>query len=195
MHASLSDAGIKTSQSEGDADTLIVKTALVAANQQKPTVVASADTDILSLLLYHDQPSMADIFFQTSRKVPVIAEKGASKMAIKKATSKSKRKPIPMWWDIRAVNTIFQEERKYILFAHARGGCHTTSAIHGKGKLTILTLLKKERFRTLVEPFTKADCTPVEIEDAGSKIIIKMYKGKEGDCESLLRHASWLQTR
>ena len=30
----LSDAGIKTSQSEGDADTLIFKTALVAANQQ-----------------------------------------------------------------------------------------------------------------------------------------------------------------
>ena len=57
----------------------------------------------------------------------------------------------------------------------------------------MLTLLKKERFRTLVEPFTKADSTPVEIGVAGSKIILKMYKGKEGECEPLLRHASWLQ--
>ena len=189
----LSAAGIKTSQSEGDADTLIVKTALVAANRQKPTVVVSADTDILMLLLYHHQPSMADIFFQTSRKIPVVPEKGASKAAIKRATSKSKQKPIPMWWNIRTLTSISQDERRYILFVHAWGGCDTTSAIHGKGKLSIFNLLKKSSFKLYVEPFTNDDSTADEIGDAGSRIMLTMYKGKEGDCEAVLRHASWLQ--
>ena len=54
--------------STGDADTLIVSSALQYAQQGQEVNVVADDTDILVLLVYHWKDTMADINFQSEAK-------------------------------------------------------------------------------------------------------------------------------
>ena len=47
--------------------------------------------------------------------------------------------------DIGVISEYIGNVRKYLTFAHVFGGCDTTSAVYGQGKLSILTLLKKSK--------------------------------------------------
>ena len=110
----LREIGVITYQSDGDADTLIVQKALDEAAHSTVDVVAE-DTDILVLLIHHCNDTRQDIFFNTE---------------IRRKFSK-----LIKWWNIRH----FKEGNlskwiDMILFAHAWGGCDTTSAMHRKGK-------------------------------------------------------------
>jgi len=58
----LSAAGHPVQYAAGDADTLIVSSALQIARQQKPVTVVAEDTDVLLLPVHHLEASMADIF-------------------------------------------------------------------------------------------------------------------------------------
>ena len=64
----LTQSGIDTLQSKGDADVLIVKKSLEEAVRNDVDVVAE-DTDILILLLHHWKINMNEIFFNTELKV------------------------------------------------------------------------------------------------------------------------------
>ena len=108
LQSRLDAEGICSTQATGDADSLIVSIAITAAKEGKRTVVISVDTDIVIMLCYHRCAAMADIFFQTSRKIPVVPKEGATAAQIKKATAKSKQKPIPMWWNISKLKTSYR---------------------------------------------------------------------------------------
>jgi len=61
-------AGLRTHQSQGDADTDIVSIALkLALSGSCAVVVYGDDTDILSMLLFHRSQHMSDIFFWSER--------------------------------------------------------------------------------------------------------------------------------
>ena len=52
-------------KSPEDADTMIVSCALQFATQGNDVIVVANDTDILVLLIYHWNPSMANVYFQS----------------------------------------------------------------------------------------------------------------------------------
>lgn len=54
--------------STGDADTMIVASALQFAAQGNTTTVVADDTDVLVLLMYHWKENMADVYFQSEPK-------------------------------------------------------------------------------------------------------------------------------
>ena len=62
--------GIETYQSYGDADVLIVEKAIQKARDGDIVTVASDDTDILILLLYHWHDDMRPVYFLTQQKEP-----------------------------------------------------------------------------------------------------------------------------
>ena len=107
-----------------------------------------------------------------------------------KATAKSKQKPVPMWWNISNLNS-GDIPRHLLLFVHAWCGCDTTSAIYGKGKLKIITLLKDASFRQAAEVFCSKDAQQQEISEAGSRLMVRMYSAKNGDTPGTVRRTSW----
>ena len=63
LYEALQNAGCVTHHSDGDADLLIVKTAIVSA-RTKTTVLAGDDTDLLVLLCYHASKEGCDLYFR-----------------------------------------------------------------------------------------------------------------------------------
>ena len=59
-----------TKQSRDDADCMIVKCALQRATEGNVVTVVAEDTDILVLLMYHWNMSMADIYLKSEARVP-----------------------------------------------------------------------------------------------------------------------------
>ena len=76
---------------------------------------AAEDTDILVMIKHHWDVDMEDIYFMTT-------------------TSKGKGNSRTIFWSASKTNQQF--DHSHILPAHVWTGCHITSAIHQKGKLT-----------------------------------------------------------
>ena len=112
------DLGIKVINCYTDADSTIVKVALKFAHiRTSRTLVVADDTDIAIMLLYHWKKDMEDIhLLQTcSNRI----------------------------WSIKTSQLIIQDIKKHLLFIHSWSGCDTTSAIFGKGKGTIVKIMRK----------------------------------------------------
>ncbi|CAC5408278.1 unnamed protein product [Mytilus coruscus] len=112
----LSEKGCKTFRASGDADTLIVQTAVsCAANGGQDVVLVGEDTDLLLLLCYHADMTARNIYFKSDTK-----KKTAKKFRI---------------WDVKMTKTALGEETcSFLSFIHAILGCDTTSQVHGIGK-------------------------------------------------------------
>jgi len=64
LKLSLGAAGCQITQASGDADTLIVSTALqIAADEKTAVAVVADDTDIMVMLAYHLTPAMSNVYF------------------------------------------------------------------------------------------------------------------------------------
>ena len=118
MH--LRSTGHQVEVSCGDADTLIVSSALEFAwNGQ--TVVAE-DTDVLIMLVYHWINCMEDIFIRKESRLSTPGEM----ISMKDATS--------------SIPVVIQ---RHILLIHAWSGCDTTSATFGHGKMYLMKMLNR----------------------------------------------------
>ena len=104
---------------EGDADTQIVKEALDFVREGREVTVVADDTDILVLLLHHWQPSMANIYLRNEPK---------------------KNKPFTLVNIRERAKMLKPIVKDNLLFIHVWGGCDTTSATYGHGKIRILKL-------------------------------------------------------
>lgn len=117
LSSHLTREGHDIRNSDGDADTLIVSTALEYASKGKEVVVVASDTDILVLLMFHWEVGM-DIF--------MYAETG-------------KRNTGQKEWNIEdLVLSAGEKVTRNILFIHAWTGCDTTSAIYRQGILYLI---------------------------------------------------------
>ena len=152
-----------------DADTTIVSKALACALTGKEVVVFANDTDILVMLVYHWNDTMADIYFQ-------------------KQTSKSTNV-----YSIRAVcESLSPAIKEYILFAHAWSGCDTTSYCFSFGKTWILKSLQtnpqvQDIARTMSD--TNASCD--DVSKAGIRMFGIMYGEKDASSLTSLRHTKF----
>ena len=122
---SLEEAGCKVVHASGDADVLIVKTALELA-QTGETILIADDTDLLVLLCYHaNRDDGYNIFFTPQPK--------ASAKSVKVWNIKEMRKSLG---DVVCSN---------ILFIHALLGCDSTSSVYGIGKAASLRKVMNNR--------------------------------------------------
>ena len=101
--------GFMTEQSKGDADTLIVKSAITYAQDGRSSITMAEDTDILVLLMNHWTEGMGSMVLGTDIK------------------ENKKRFKTFFWCKSELIQSTTQQET--LLFAHAWPGCDTTSAI------------------------------------------------------------------
>ena len=159
--------GCDVKHSRGDADLLIVKSAVAHARDQT-TLLIGDDTDLLVLLCYHAEPDSHDIYLLPEQKV----------------TSKKQRKV----WKIKDVQRILGPSIcDNILFGHAFLGCDTTSRVFGVGKGVALKKLKSDsHFMKQAEVFTKWS-TKDEVGTAGEHAMVSLYGGEIGTSLDELR--------
>ena len=104
----------------GDADSEIVREAIRCASDKTTgaaTLVVADDTDVAVMLLYHCQEWMSDIFFLQER---------------------SRRA-----WSMMRSQTDVEDLKEHLLFLHSWSGCDTTSSIFGKGKGSLVNIMRK----------------------------------------------------
>lgn len=107
--------------SSGDANTLIMLTALEFAPNGQAVTVVGEYTDVFIMLLYHWNTCMSDILLW-------------------KEGRRSKARQI--YSMKKTYNRVSQEIRKYI-FIYAWSGCNTMSATYGHEKTNLVKQLKK----------------------------------------------------
>ena len=157
----MNQANLHAIQSSGDADLLIVQTAIELA-VTRPAVVIGEDTDLLILLLHHVKPDCNDIFFTSEQK--------------------SRARCPAKFWDIKySKSKLGPAACEAILLMHALLGCDTTSRLFSIGKGVALQKFKREeRFRYLSQTFSSPSSTREEIIIAGEELLLIVY-GAKGD--------------
>ena len=124
----------------------------------------AADTDLLIMLVYFWDSLMGQIIMKTE----TTKKHGSIERHIGKIADR--------------IDVV----RKYLTFAHAFGGCDTT-AVYGKGELSILKLLEKSvAAREEADVFLQKDRSPETICKAGIRIFVMLYG--ENVSDSLTDH-------
>ena len=112
----LESAGHTVYYSSGDADCLIVRTALESA-QVGPTVLIGDDADLIVMLAHHAEPNGPDLYFKPEPK----------------AQSKKEAKT----WNVRKTKQALDAKddsiSKHLLFMHAVLGSNTKSKVYAFG--------------------------------------------------------------
>ena len=149
------NSGLSAIQENGDADYLLVKTA-VNCSQEEEVVVISADTDVLILLIHHACTS--------SHKIFLTSEPTNSKSS-------------PKCWDISYTKYVLGSEvSNNILQIHAILGCDTTSRVHGIGKGASLKRFQNDPvFRSCLKTFSLPASSHEDIAKAGESAILMLY--------------------
>ena len=174
LTAALKYDGHEVHNSTGDADTLIVETALKLSKEGNEVSVVADDTDILVLLMFHWKQDMGDVFFYS--------EATRTKQGLKV-------------WRIRDLCAkAHKDVVSHILFIHAWSGCDTTSATYGHGKTSLIKkIISSKDLRDILKKFENMESTPEEIGAAGIKVFILLYGGKKNDSLNNLRYAKYMQ--
>ncbi|KAL8599197.1 hypothetical protein ACOMHN_007913 [Nucella lapillus] len=136
-------------------------------------VLIGEDTDLLILLLHHCTPDHHPVFFTSTRS-------SSAKV-----------------WDIQAVQSVLGEDVcKHILFAHAIGGCDTVSGLFSIGKsIPFKKVMESADFREQTDVFIQPPVsdTKDKVTDAGQKVLVDIYGGKQGDMLNTLRYVKYMQ--
>lgn len=174
LTAALKYDGHEVHNSTGDADTLIVETALKLSKEGKEVSVVADDTDILVLLMFHWKQDLGDIFFYSEA---TRTKQGLKVWRIRDLCAKAPKDVV-----------------SHILFIHAWSGCDTTSATYGHGKTSLIKKITSSKdLRDILKKFENTESTPEEIGAAGIKIFILLYGGKKNDTLNNLRYAKYMQ--
>ena len=145
----LEGKGMAVRHAPGDADFLIVKTAVECA-ESGPTVLIGEDNDLLMMALVHYR-AKHDLFL----------------------TSEPKDLSKPEVWNIGKIKVTLMELVDGLLVIHAFSGCDTTSRIHGIGKGAVLKkYVSSKRFQKAAKVFMREDATREEICFAGEEIML-----------------------
>ena len=154
----LQQAGCTTVHATGNADLLIVQTAVEYAKNDTTTVIRE-DTDLLVLLCMHADTNQLDIIFRSEAK------------------QKTKKMRV---WDIKKTKEVLgQESCRLLPVIHAVTGCDATSRVFGIGKSTAIKKAKKPFFTRHLRVFLNSSATPEEIKVTGKKLLVASYNGKK----------------
>lgn len=155
LKSKLLNVGYHVKQHKEDADTLIVYTALEDSANYEKVIIVGEDVDLLVILTGVAEDRHKNVYFMKPGKG-------------KSATS------------IFSSNSLKKEQlAAHILTCHAFTGCDTTSAFFNQGKMKLTTLvLQESQIQEAVKCFKVPNAQPDDLDDAGEKILVKMYGGK-----------------
>lgn len=172
LAATLERKGYSTVHATGDADVLIVNTAISKA-RSFPTVLVGDDTDLLVLLLHYGELEARDLFFR-----PEPRQQGTRRA-----------------WDIKKAKiSLGPDVCSKILFAHAILGCDTTSRVHGIGKgLALKKLQSSSQFRELAGVFNGNNVLKDDVIAAGEKALLHLYNATSTESLDALRYNRYCQ--
>ncbi|GBN09761.1 hypothetical protein AVEN_58661-1 [Araneus ventricosus] len=77
--------------------------------------------------------------------------------------------------------------KKALLFLHAFSGCDTTSSFYRQGKKLFQFILRKEAFLQITQVNMSKQVQLDSIVDAGQRLLVALYGGKDGDTLNGLR--------
>ena len=144
----LQENNCPTYHAEGDADVLIVKTAVESARDRN-TVLVGDDTDLLVLLCFYTHSDSLELYFKPEPK------------------AKSRGRV----WNVKKIKEHLGDDVcRDLLFIHAILGCDTTSRVHGTGKAAALKKYANSlHFRKQAKVFNSAS-TVDDIVVAGENV-------------------------
>ena len=158
----LENVGIKVNIARGDADTIIVKAALLLNDEAKEQdiTVLSDDTDVLCLLVHHcsdkENKEFENIHLMDMRK-----------------GQKAERSRFRV---VDVANANHELTSRYILFTHSFTGCDTTSAIFNYGKTKILEKSKlSAEVRFEADKFYRKDVDPETIGNSSIRLFELLF--------------------
>ena len=164
----LKTANCMVQQHQEDADTLIVTTALEISQDYKKVYIVGEDIDLLIILTGLAEPQHDKVFFM---------KPGKGRSARSLYSTQSLKEP---------------SLGGHILFCHAFGGCDTASALFNQGKIKIADiLLKKPKLQDRTAVFMDPNAEPLEIEKAGEKMLVALYKGNDVQSLDELRYIAY----
>lgn len=166
----LSSKGFQIHHATGDADLLIVKTAIASSKKNK-TLLIGSDTDLLCLLLHYSEEIDHHLYLKNEPKNGVRGK----------------------IWDIKQLSSALGKEVcKCILFAHAILGCDTTSKPYGIGKMKALELLTTDfTFQTFAGKFYEKNISTQEIVRVGERAMTIIYGGPIHEGIETLRYKTY----
>ena len=172
LSKTLQHVGCVTHHANGDADLLIVKTAVESA-RTSTTVLVGDDTDLLVLLCYHASEDGYDLYL---RPEPKANARGAR-----------------VWHMKKVKEQLGKEVCRNLLFLHAITGCDTTSRLYGVGKATALK--KSENVLHFKEQANVFSChsTVSDVVTAGEKALVSLFGGKPGIGLNALRYQRYFE--
>ena len=172
LSQALQNAGCVTHHSDGDADLLIVKTAVESA-QTNTTVLVGDDTDLLVLLCYHASEDGCDFYF---RPEPKANTRGAR-----------------VWHMKKVKDQLGREVSRNLLFLHAMTGCDTTLRLYRVGKATALK--KFENVPCFREQGNTFSCHSAvsDVVAASEKALVALFGGKPGVGLDSLRYQQYFE--
>ena len=159
----LEEEGCNVKYAETDADTLIVSEAVTLGTERNVVLVGN-DTDLLVLMLHH--------WNNTTTSAHMIMQNGKTTHILDIAETQRQ---------------LDQDVLNHVLFAHALGGCDSTSRLFGIGKLTPVRKLKALAFKECAEVF-KANSTEEDVAKAGQDAIAILYGAQNAINLDELRH-------
>ncbi|XP_068675446.1 uncharacterized protein [Montipora foliosa] len=172
LSKALQNVGCITHHANGDADLLIVKTAVESA-RTSTTVLVGDDTDLLVLLCYHASNDGYDLYF---RPEPKANARGAR-----------------VWHMKKVKDQLGEEVCRDLLFLHAITGCDTISRLYGVGKATALKKLDNVlHFKEQANVFS-CHSTVSDVVNAGEKALVSLFGGKPGVCLNALRYQRYFE--
>lgn len=136
------------------------------------TVVVGKEVDLIMVLCFYatqDGCSMFYMYEETSRK------------------------PLQVFNITEMKNRLGAVKSKHILFAHAMGGCKTTSQLHNISKMSLYNKLDNDHFANLAEIFCSPDSSEEAIINAGNEVFISVYNGKKNESLNKLRYRKFLE--
>ena len=165
----LQKQGFETLNADGDADVLIVKTAVESAN-----ILVGDDTDLLIFLAHYVRMDAHRLYMRPEPK----------------ASSKKRR----VWYINEIKKDLGEDVCRHLFFIHALLGCDTTSSIYGIGKgASLKKFVNSEHFRQQALVFDNLASTVDEVKTAGENALVCLYGGKPGQTLDQLRYQRYLE--
>lgn len=171
LSSHLQHCGCTVLQASGDADLLVVLTAIDEAKKDVQTCVIGDDTDLLVLLTVH-APS-------GNKLKMVVPKKGNHQEKV---------------YIISDIQQGIGDMKDVLLVTYAFTGCDTVSAVYKKGKIAPYRKVQANnvlREKLLVFNNPKAD--PSAVADAGNYFLLAMFGAKNTEDLDCLRYQSYLK--
>ena len=150
-------AAVRVLRAKGDADNLIVRTAMECSAANRTTIIGE-DADLLVLLIcHHAQLHRKPIFFRSD-----------------KHTGTKKR----VWYIQWLKQNLGPEACQLLPFVHALSGCDTTSRLFGLGKGVPLKKITDAKFKQQGHIFCSAGHHQDTTVAAGEKALVCLYNGR-----------------